>query len=94
MVTAIRQATADQRLLSRSPLAMLIHFELLKALNELEIYGNRAGIREAYACLFEYDALNGHKNGHANGGSNGTGMSLSSINVCASDRVTARTMGK
>jgi hypothetical protein len=64
---------------------MLIHFELLKALSDLEFYGNRTAIREAYACLFEYDVLNGRKNGN--------GVSLSSIKVCAADRVTARVMG-
>jgi len=98
MVGAIRQAIAERRLLSRTPLAALIHFELMKALSDLETYDNRQGIREAYACLFEYDFLNGRKNGavngRTNGKANGTTVSLSSISVCATDRVTARTVGK
>ena len=89
MVDEIRQATADQRLVSRTPLSTMIHFELLRALNDLEVNGNRAAIREAYACLYEYDVLNERKNG----AQNGRGVSLSSIKVCAADRVTARSIG-
>ena len=97
MVDEIRQATAEQRLVSRTPLATLVHFELLRALNDLEVNGNRASIREAYACLYEYDALserqNGSKTATANGHSNGRVVSLSSIRVCADDRVNARSAG-
>jgi hypothetical protein len=89
MVSAIRQVIADDRLLLRTPLSMLIHFELLRALSDLEIYGNRTAIREAYACLFEYDVLNGRTSGRKNG----SDVSLSSIKVCATDRVTVRAMG-
>ncbi|MEM7124223.1 MAG: hypothetical protein AAF563_23290 [Pseudomonadota bacterium] len=98
MVDEIRQATAEQRLVSRTPLATLVHFELLRALNDLEVNGNRASIREAYACLYEYDALSERQNGTktvavANGHGNGRVVSLSSIRVCADDRVTARSVG-
>ena len=98
MVGAIRQAVADKRLVSRTPLATVIHVELLKSLSDLDAHDNRQGVREAYACLFEYDFLNSRKNGaengRANGAKNGNVVSLSSINVCAADRVTARTIGK
>jgi hypothetical protein len=94
MVGAIRQAVADKRLVSRTPLATVIHVELLKSLSDLDAHDNRQGVREAYACLFEYDFLNSRENGRANGAKNGNVVSLSSINVCAADRVTARTIGK
>lgn len=99
MVDEIRQATADQRLVSRTPLATLVHFELLRALNDLEVNGNRASIREAYACLYEYDALSERQNrsktvvAAANGHASGRVVSLSSIRVSADDRVTARSAG-
>jgi hypothetical protein len=97
MVAAIRQTIAERRLLSRTPLSTLIHFELLKSLSDLEIYGNRAGVREAYACLYEYDALNGRKNGVTNGAQhdrqNGHDVSLAFISVSAADRLMARTHG-
>lgn len=97
MVVAVRQAIADERLLSRTPLSTLIHFELLKSLSDLEIYGNRAAIREAYACLYEYDALNGRTNGTSHGAKsarrNGHDVSLSFISVSAADRLMARTHG-
>jgi len=97
MVAAIRQTIAERRLLSRTPLSTLIHFELLKSLSDLDIYGNRAGIREAYACLFEYDALTGRNNGVTSGAQmerqTTRDFSLAFINVSAADRVMARTRG-
>ncbi len=99
MVDEIRQATAEQRLVSRTPLATLVHFELLRALNDLEVNGNRASIREAYACLYEYDALSERQNtsktvATANGQSSGRVVSLSSIRVCSDDRVAGRSGGR